>query len=138
MNKPFDPRPIIDRHLHTLVDQVDSALGAIAVTTDGHFLCGAQRKEIPGKRLAAMGSTLMSLGNTITKELEMGACRNVISENERGVVVFMQITSRIVLVAAAGDRSALGMLLSASRNCLDKIKTELNIDNKEQQNGKSQ
>jgi hypothetical protein len=84
--------------LHALVDQVDSALG-------GHcrhhrwslYLCGAQRREIPGKRLAAMGSTLMSLGNTITKELgDGGKCRNVISENERGVVVFMQITSRIV------------------------------------------
>ena len=109
------------------MDKIDSALGAIAVTTDGHLICRAERKEIPAKRLAAMGSTLMSLGNTITKELSMGKCRNVISENEEGVVVFMQITPRTVLVTASGDRSSLGMLLSASRSCIEKIRNELNL-----------
>ena len=131
MNKSADPKQVIDRELHGLIDQVDAAMGAIAVTTDGHLICRAERKEIPAKRLAAMGSTLMSLGNTITKELEMGKCRNVISDNEDGVVIFMQITAKTVLVVVSADRSALGMLLSASRNCIEKIRTELNLETKE-------
>ena len=111
--------------VESVLEQVDSALAVLAVTGDGHLVARAERKDIPSTRMAAMGSSLMSLGNTITKELSMGNCKNVISENEEGVVVFMQITPKTVLVSVASDTAALGMLLSASRRCIDKINDNL-------------
>ena len=111
----------VQTHLQEMVENMDAAVGAIAVTADGHLVCRAEKNEIPAQRLAAMGSSLMSLGNTITKELAMGNCRNVISENEKGVVVFMQIVPGLVLVAVANDTGALGMLLSGCRNVISAI-----------------
>lgn len=120
----LDENAIIQRHLQELVDRVDSCTGAIASTADGHLIARAERQEFPGKRLAAMGSTLMALGNTITRELAMGKCRNVIAENEQGIVVFLQISHRAVLVAASADRSSLGLLLSAAKACIERIQNE--------------
>lgn len=122
----IDMRSLIQTHLQTLIDQVESAHAALAVTTDGHLVTKAERHEIPAKRLAAMGSTLMSLGDTITKELAMGSCRNVISENEEGVVVFMHLTRKTVLISVSESTSSLGMLLSASRHCIENIRKEIN------------
>lgn len=126
-----DMRSLIQVHLQQLIEQVESAHAAIAVTTDGHLVTKAERKEVPAKRLAAMGSTLMSLGDTITKELEMGPCRNVISENEDGVVIFMHLTKKTVLICVAESASSLGMLLSASRHCIEKIRQEITTTSKE-------
>ena len=130
MQQRSEIRELIQNSLETMIERVDAVTAAIAVTTDGHLISQAARMEVPAKRLAAMGSTLMSLGNTVTKELGMGRCRNVISENEHGVVAFMLITPRIVLISLTDNVSSLGMLLSASRRYaadmgakLDKIRS---------------
>ena len=125
MSKVAEQQSAFQGPVENVLEQVDSALAVLAVTGDGHLVARAERKDIPSKRMAAMGSSLMSLGNTITRELSMGSCRNVISENEEGVVVFMQITPKTVLVSVASDNAALGMLLSASRRCIDKINENL-------------
>ncbi|HCT39810.1 MAG TPA: hypothetical protein DF427_01255 [Moraxellaceae bacterium] len=130
-----EPQKRINGYLRALVERVDSCVGAIITTVDGHLVARAERSELPAKRLAAMGSTLMSLGNTITRELDMGKCRNVISENENGVVVFLQVSPKSVLVAACSDRGSLGMMLSAAKACIDEIllDSKLNASKPQQQ-----
>ena len=125
MQQRSEARELIQDSLDALVEQMDAVTAAIAVTTDGHLIAQAARIDVPSKRLAAMGSTLMSLGNTVTKELGMGRCRNVISENEHGVAVFMLITARIVLISLTDNVSSLGMLLSASRRCAGDLGSQL-------------
>lgn len=125
MQQRSEARRLIQDSLEALVDSVEPMTAAIAVTSDGHLIAQASRAEVPSKRLAAMGSTLMSLGNTVTKELGMGRCRNVISENEHGVAVFMSITVRIVLISLTDNVSSLGTLLSASRRYAADLGAEL-------------
>ncbi|MEZ5672765.1 MAG: hypothetical protein R3E08_10450 [Thiotrichaceae bacterium] len=69
-------------------------------------------QHYPLERLATMGSTLMSLGDTITAELKMGNCDNIISENKQGIVTFMHINNELVLVTLTVQKNALGMLSS--------------------------
>ncbi len=125
MQQRSETKELIQDSLEALVESVEPMTAAIAVTSDGHLIAGASRIEVPSKRLAAMGSTLMSLGNTVTKELGMGGCRNVISENEGGVAIFMSITVRIVLISLTDNVSSLGTLLSASRRYAADLGKEL-------------
>lgn len=117
----IDFKKILQHRLEELVTEGMHVDAALAVTTDGHLIASAQKTDVTLTRLAAMGSTLMSLGDTITKELAMGACRNIIAENEGGIVVFMHISRNMVMVSLTSSGSGLGMLLSSSRNCIGSI-----------------
>lgn len=103
--------------LKTLLENSSEINAAVVTTLDGHLCAKEQRENYPLERLATMGSTLMSLGDTITAELGMGTCRNIISENEGGIVAFMHINEDLVLVTITEKLNALGMLLAHSRRC---------------------
>jgi hypothetical protein len=103
--------------LDSLVETQSSVNGALVVTVDGHLIAKRIQDDTSVKRLASMSSSLMSLGNTITGELAMGNCRNVIVENEGGYAAFMHINKKLVLVSLTQSPNGLGLLLSASRNC---------------------
>jgi len=111
----------LEQRLQKLIDDCHAIDAAVVTTIDGHMQAMKQRnKDYPLERLATMGSTLMSLGDTITAELEMGTCDNIISENKDGLVAFMHINNEMVLVTL-GQEKSLGMLLSHSRRCAGDI-----------------
>lgn len=110
-----------ETHLSKFLDNASEIEAAVVSTIDGNMCAMRQRKNYPLERLATMGSTLMSLGDTITAELEMGSCKNIISENEGGIITFMHINDLLVLVTTTTDKKALGMLLAHSRRCADEL-----------------
>ncbi len=103
--------------LKALIEKSSEINAAVVTTLDGHPCAKEQRDDYALERLATMGSTLMSLGDTITAELKMGTCRNIISENEGGIVAFMHINEDLVLITLTQQLNALGMLLAHSRRC---------------------
>lgn len=113
---------VIKRELESMLERSDVISAAVTVTVDGLMLEKIERKNYQLKRLSTMGSSLMSLGDTIASELMMGSCKNLISENEQGIIAFMHITDEIVLVTLTEDTTALGMLLSVSRQYCEKVK----------------
>ncbi|OUD14158.1 roadblock/LC7 domain-containing protein [Thioflexithrix psekupsensis] len=114
-------KPVEDR-LAKLLDLCDVVDAVLVATLDGHLCAMRQRqKKYPLERLATMGSTLMSLGDTITAELAMGTCDNIISENRQGIVAFMHINQDLVLVSLTSSKNALGLLLSHSRSCAQDV-----------------
>lgn len=119
------PKQILQQQFDQLIAAQSHIEFVLAVTADGHLVASASRSEHNFKRLAAMGSTLVSLGDTVSSELNMGNCRNLIAENDGGIVVFMHITKSLMLVAQTSNRNGLGMLLSAARSCVEKIVAEL-------------
>ena len=116
---------ILKSEINDLMKNHEVIDAAVTVTSDGRFLEKVERKKYPLKRIATMGSSLMSLGDTITAELNMGNCRNLISENEGGIIAYMHINEDIVLVTLTHNTSALGLLLSATRNCCNKVRERL-------------
>lgn len=118
-------RKIIRDGIRSLVDDYDSVDAAVVVTIDGNMLEKHEKAKNPMKRLATMGSSLMSLGDTITSELGMGTCKNIISENEGGLIAFMHIAEDLVLVSMSYSTGSLGLLLSASRKCAASIGSQI-------------
>ena len=112
----------VEQRLSKLIENCDAVEAAVVATLDGHTCAMQQRfQEYQLERLATMGSTLMSLGDTITAELRMGTCENIISENQEGIVAFMHINQNLVLVTLTKQKNALGMLLSHSRRCAEEM-----------------
>jgi hypothetical protein len=111
-----------DQRLVKLLEDCSVINAAVVTTADGHMCAMRQgNQDYPLERLATMGSTLMSLGDTITAELKMGTCDNIISENKQGIVAFMHINDNLVLVTLTVQKNALGMLLSHSRRCAEEM-----------------
>lgn len=116
----------IEKRLEKLLDNCDIIEASVVATIDGHTCAMRQRyNNYPLERLATMGSTLMALGDTITAELNMGNCENIISENRNGIVAFMHINKDLVLVTFTTQKTGLGMLLSHSRVCAQDIANSL-------------
>jgi predicted regulator of Ras-like GTPase activity (Roadblock/LC7/MglB family) len=116
----------LEQRLNKLTDQCDVIEAAVVATLDGYTCAMKQRSQhYQLERLATMGSTLMSLGDTITAELRMGTCENVISENKNGIVAFMHINENLVLVTLTTQKNGLGMLLSHSRRCAEDLRKVL-------------
>ncbi len=112
----------LEQRLEKFLDVCDVIDATVIATVDG-FMCAMKQRnnQYTLERLAVMGSTLMSLGDTITAELKMGNCDNIISENKEGVVAFMHINKDLVLVTVTTRKNALGMLLSHSRMCAEDL-----------------
>lgn len=112
----------LDQRLAKLLEDCSVINAAVVTTADGHMCAMRQgNQNYPLERLATMGSTLMSLGDTITAELKMGTCDNIISENKQGIVAFMHINNNLVLVTLTVQKNSLGMLLSHSRRCAEEM-----------------
>ena len=118
-------QPQATQHLQQLLENCDDVQAALVVTVDGNLCAMQQKGDYALERLATMGSSLMSLGDTITAELKMGNCDNIISENEQGIVAFMHINDKLVLISITTHKNALGMLLSHSRRCAKSMAKEL-------------
>ncbi len=114
----------LEQRLAQLLDSCDVINAGLVATLDGHLCAMKQRHQHYSlERLATMGSTLMALGDTITAELQMGNCDNIISENKQGIIAFMHINDDFVLVTLSIHKNALGMLLSHSRRCAQEMVT---------------
>jgi len=116
-----DQKALLSNKLKNLLENSEEITAALVTTVDGHLCAMHQRDNYPLDRLATMGSSLMSLGDTITAELKMGGCRNIISENESGIVTFMHIDASLVLVTITLQKNALGMLLAHSRKAAEEM-----------------
>ncbi|MEY3221017.1 MAG: hypothetical protein RIT27_2374 [Pseudomonadota bacterium] len=121
-----EQKQLLSDKLKTLLENSEEISAALVTTVDGHLCAMRQRENYPLDRLATMGSSLMSLGDTITAELRMGGCKNIISENENGIVTFMHINSSLVLVTVTLHKNALGMLLAHSRKAAEEMAKMLN------------
>lgn len=112
----------IEQRLGKLLEDCNAMDACVVATLDGHLIAMRQKaNQYSLDRLATMGSTLMSLGDTITAELRMGGCENVISENKGGIIAFMHVNQDLVLVSLTTHKNALGMLLSHSRRCAEEL-----------------
>lgn len=115
----------ISNHLTAFLDMCNDALGVLVATVDGNPITQESKNTADFNRISAMASTFISLGDTLTEELSTGNCKNIILENESGIVVFMHINDDLILVSYTNNINILGMLLSSSRMCAQGIKKVL-------------
>lgn len=116
---------IIRTHVNDFVKDNDFVVASVVVSSDGHLVAGAQKKEYSLDRLSAIGSTFMALGDSLAGEVAMGGCKDVIAELDGGIVAFMHVTRNVAIASVSDSSRSLGLLLSSTRGCIDSILREL-------------
>lgn len=106
--------------LQELFQNCDVVDAAMISTLDGRLCAEKQRAECASERVSVMGSSLIALGDAISRELAHGACDIVISENANGLVLFNHINDDFVLICVSASKSGLGSLLSWARSTAQK------------------
>ncbi len=112
---------IIVAALSRMLKSCPGSIGALVATADGFSVARVFKKSVAESTLAAITSSIMSLAESLAKEAEQGACRNVVVEGEDGSIVSLRINERRVLTAIASTHASLGMILSAARSCVDQL-----------------
>lgn len=116
---------IIRSHVNNFVNEQDFVVACVVVSTDGHLVAGAQKKDYSLDRLSAIGSTFMALGDSLAGEVSMGSCKDVIAEMDGGIVSFMHLTKNVAIASVSDSTRSLGLLLSSTRSCIDNILRDL-------------
>jgi len=116
---------IIRTHVNDFVKDNDFVVASVVVSSDGHLVAGAQKKEYSLDRLSAIGSTFMALGDSLAGEVALGGCKDVIAELDGGIVAFMHVTRNVAIASVSDSSRSLGLLLSSTRGCIDSILREL-------------
>ncbi|NVJ61615.1 MAG: hypothetical protein HWE27_14560 [Gammaproteobacteria bacterium] len=113
---------VANEHLQNLVSNFNIIEEAAIVSSDGYLVCKYESKVSSMERVGTMGSSMISLADTMTAELKMGKCVNLVIENELGIAVIIHINSKLSIITVTRETSQLGMLLSATKKYAVKIK----------------
>lgn len=114
----------LSEQLFQLLEECADIAGAVVTTEDGHLIDSLARDDsLPVKELAAMSSTFMALGDTLSQRLKQGICRNVLVENELGTTLLLHAGEGKALMTATVRDARLGMVLSHSRKAAEAIAT---------------
>lgn len=107
---------VLLKHLIALLQGCSDIYAAVVATIDGYPLAAcSQEHTLPEKQLAAMSSTLVSLGDSVAEMLKQGACKNILVENEHGTILVLHAGDNMVLMSGARPDARLGTVLSYSR-----------------------
>ena len=94
-------------------EAVESGLGisaAVLATIDGFAVAHAS----DAARIAALASSISSIGSVATQEAGLGRCTNVILNTERGFAVvrqFQHAQQELVLITVADQSALLGQVM---------------------------
>lgn len=103
---------------------IDSDLGITAgvlATIDGFAVAHALADQSDAARVAALASSISSIGNVATQEAGLGRCSNVILNTDRGFVVvrqFQHSRQDLVLIAVADQNALLAQVLYRVNQCV--------------------
>ena len=107
--------------LDNLLKDHNDILAAIIGTSDGYLKFQSARDGFSSARLATIGASFIALGDAMTNEAKMGNCRNLIAENEYGIVVVLHITPDQFLMLFSENKALLGFLLATGRKVVGQI-----------------
>jgi len=104
----------IEEKINDMFDTCSDIYGAVISSVDGHLVLDVVKRELPVKKISAMTSSLMALGETVSKESDQGNCQYVSVINESGRVMVLRVGDALTLTTLSTQDSNLGMVLSAS------------------------
>lgn len=107
---------LINNVFTEMMDSCHGITGLLISTVDGHVVSSLFRgKSMQDARLAAMTSSLLALGESLSKEAEQDLCKHIIVQNSEGMIVTQRFGKSLVLTSFADTKTNLGMLHSVTR-----------------------
>lgn len=107
---------------HEMMEMCSGITGLLVSTVDGHaVLFDFKGEQLSENRISAMTSSLLALGESLSKESRQSLCRYVIVQNADGYVVTQRFGKSLVLTAIADENTNLGSLHRATRVGTEKL-----------------
>ena len=98
---------------------------AALISQDGLIIASALKPEIDPDRISAMSASILSLGEQIGKETNIGALEQVYIQGENGHVVLMSVGEGAVLTALVTAQAKMGVLLLDMRHTAEDLQKVL-------------
>jgi predicted regulator of Ras-like GTPase activity (Roadblock/LC7/MglB family) len=118
--------------LYELKAQIAGFVSAGVVGPDGFEIASVATRPIEISKLAALSSTLVAVAEAFSLESGEKPCREVILENDGGgrtLLLGMPVqNANYALFVTAGVGVTLGLVLSRTRMCANKIQNLLNAN----------
>lgn len=90
------------------------------MTKDGLTISAVLGEGVDEDRLGAMCATMLSLGDTTSKELDRGELEQVLIKGAKGYVLIVEIGKNAVLAVVAQATINLGMVFIEAKKTADK------------------
>lgn len=119
---------IATKQLEKFGQETKGVTSAVLLTNDGFQVASLHLNDESASKLAAMGSSLAAIGQAIAKEASLKECSRMVVESESGVVTVMEVpdvSPPMSLAVIANDKTVLGQLLWASKECCRSLATQL-------------
>ena len=126
INLSDNAKTFISTKIDDMFHVCDDIYGAVISSVDGHLVMDIVKRELPSKKISAMTSSLMALGETVSKESGQGICEYVNVENNDGRVIVLRVGEALTLTTLSSKNSNLGMVLSASTIAANAIRDAIN------------
>jgi predicted regulator of Ras-like GTPase activity (Roadblock/LC7/MglB family) len=112
----FDPLFLghAQRQVRSIVDGDLGVQAAVLATVDGFSIASAMADNGDPDRVAALASTIASIGSVATQEAGLGHCSSVILNTERGFAVvhqFQKNTVDTVLILVTDGKALLAQVM---------------------------
>jgi len=118
-------KKITEKQLHTLGSNFPFIDESVIVSSDGYVVSRYPLSSVSIERVGTMGSSMISLADTMTAELDMGKCMNLVIENETGLAIIIHINADLNIITVTRESSKLGMLLSVTKCYAEKIRKSI-------------
>lgn len=103
------------RSLQTATPDIE---GCALISEDGLVIASALPQHVDEMRVAAMSSTLLSLGSRSASELDRGQLQQVLVKGDSGYAVMVSAAAGTLLLALTSKDAKLGLVfLDMSRAC---------------------
>lgn len=113
--------PVIER----LVAEVEGLTAVQISTSDGYVVAAHLSTGMHDKKLAAMGSSLIGLAESVSHELNVGAPENLLVEAKHGTAVALRVSEHLLLLAAVSRGASLGTVLWQAKSAAEAIRIKV-------------
>lgn len=119
---PLD-RVRIEAEFRAAMDRAPGIMTLLLATGDGRPLTEQARGALDGRRVAAMANSFLTLGETLSRELQLARTEYTTVCTRQGNIVLFRIDAvqPMTLAAAAASDVNMGILLVAARDCANRI-----------------
>jgi predicted regulator of Ras-like GTPase activity (Roadblock/LC7/MglB family) len=111
---------MVDR-LRELQNSSPDIEASAIVSLDGLSIASAMPQNVDEDRVSAMSAAMISLGDRIVKELNLGAFDQVYIRGKEGYVLLMAVGVEAVLTALARDQAKLGLIFLDMRRASEDL-----------------
>lgn len=121
---PWEFINIAKQKAKSMIESDSDIEAAVLATTDGFSVASAISNNSDADRIAALASSISTIGAIATQEAGLGRCSSVILNTEKGFAVVRQFSFKdkdLVLIAVAGSQAMLAKVMYSANQYVKEV-----------------